>query len=63
MKKLKQLLILFTLLVTLFIPVSQIKATDNEGAATNSSQTTDESLQKVKDKGTLVVGLSADYPP
>ena len=63
MKKLKQLLILFTLLVTLFIPVSQIKAADNEGAATNSSQTTDDSLQKVKDKGTLVVGLSADYPP
>ena len=63
MKKLKQLLILFTLLVTLFIPVSQIKAADNEGAVTNSSQTTDDSLQKVKDKGTLVVGLSADYPP
>ena len=63
MKKLKQLLILFTLFVTLFMPVSQIKAADNEGAATNSSQTTDDSLQKVKDKGTLVVGLSADYPP
>ena len=54
MKKLKQLLILFTLLVTLFIPVSQIKAADNEGAATNSSQTTDDSLQKVKDKGASI---------
>lgn len=68
MKCLKQLFMLFILLWSLVLPSTALAATDSSQASTSSSitnntTTTDNSLQRIKHKGTLVVGMSADYPP
>ena len=47
-------------------PVSALAADESSSSssATNTSQVAEnDSLQKIKQKGTLVVGTSADYPP
>ncbi|GAJ25241.1 glutamine ABC transporter [Liquorilactobacillus sucicola DSM 21376 = JCM 15457] len=51
MKKKSFFLVIIVFLLALIIPVTHAKAAN------------DNYLQKVKDKGTLVVGTSADYPP
>lgn len=68
MKCLKQLFMLFILLWSLVLPSTALAATGSSQASTSSSitnntTTTDNSLQRIKHKGTLVVGMSADYPP
>ncbi|OYS59274.1 ABC transporter permease, partial [Limosilactobacillus reuteri] len=52
----------------LYTPITALAA--NESSSTSSSSAnkssqvaSNESVQKIKQKGTLVVGMSADYPP
>ena len=72
MKHLKQLFMLFILLCSLVMPSTALAATSTSSSSassavssssTSSQAATDDSLQKIKQKGTLVVGMSADYPP
>lgn len=72
MKHLKQLFMLFILCCSLVIPSTALAATNASSSSSSSSAVsssssnqaaTDDSLQKIKQKGTLVVGMSADYPP
>lgn len=71
MKHLKQLFMLFILFCSLVMPSTVLAASttnSSSSSAVSSSSTsgkavTDDSLQKIKQKGTLVVGMSADYPP
>lgn len=70
MKHLKQLFMLFILFCSLVIPSTALAATSSSSSSSTSSVSstsnqaaTDDSLQKIKQKGTLVVGMSADYPP
>ncbi|MCH3922651.1 ABC transporter substrate-binding protein/permease [Limosilactobacillus sp.] len=79
MKHLKQLFMLFILLWSLVMPSTVLAATSSSSSSStsstsassssavssssSSSSSTDDSLQKIKQKGTLVVGTSADYPP
>ena len=69
MKHLKQLFMLFILFCSLVMPSTVLAATSSSSSSavsssTNSNQTArDDSLQKIKQKGTLVVGMSTDYPP
>lgn len=64
LKKMTALLML-ALAILFFAPFMQTKAVASESSSSSSSvsSTTDSSLSDVKKKGTLVVGLSADYPP
>lgn len=63
--KLKVLAALMVLgLALLFTPLSGLAATDSSSSSSDSSSlASEDSLQKIKQKGTLVVGTSADYPP
>lgn len=72
MKHLKPLFMLFILCASLiFAPLNAFAAATSSSSSSSSSATssstniaaTDDSLQRVKQKGTLVVGTSADYPP
>ena len=67
MKHLKQLFMLLILLCSLLLPSVALAADNSSSSATTSSSSSsaasDDSLQKIKEKGTLVVGMSADYPP
>ncbi|MGN1279675.1 MAG: ABC transporter permease, partial [Limosilactobacillus sp.] len=68
MKHLKQLFMLFILFCSLVMPSTVLAATSSSSSSTVSSSSSsqaaqDDSLQKIKQKGTLVVGMSADYPP
>ena len=69
MKHLKQLFMLFILFCSLVLPSTALAATSSSSSSavsssTNSNQAArDDSLQKIKQKGTLVVGMSADSPP
>src|SRR5699024_11335858 len=60
----KRQLFLLTLIIMLDTPFAAITAdTTSSSSSADTAKTTDDSLKKVKEKGTLVVGLSADYPP
>lgn len=72
MKKHQTLFLVLTLIISLFItPLSSLAATtDTSSSATNSSTSSQgsssqvgDTLQQVKQRGTLVVGMSCDYPP
>lgn len=67
MKHLKQLFMLLILLCSLLLPSVALAADNSSSSITTSSSSSsaasDDSLQKIKEKGTLVVGMSADYPP
>lgn len=65
MKKIKwhrilKLLAVISLLLTAFLPLANLGQTQTAQAATEKS---DPYLQKIKKRGTMIVGLSADYPP
>ena len=68
MKHLKPLLMLVILCVSLVIaPLNAFAAATSSSSSASSDATnsaaTDDSVQRIKQKGTLVVGTSADYPP
>lgn len=73
MKHFKQLLMLCILCVSVFLaPLNAFAAATSSSSSASSSSSsttsstnaaTDDSLQRIKQKGTLVVGTSADYPP
>lgn len=64
MKIFKKMLMLLAVLMMVVTPFAAITAdTTSSSSSTDTAKTTDDSLKKVKEKGTLVVGLSADYPP
>ena len=72
MKHLKPLLMLFILCASLILaPLNAFAAASSSSSSTSSasSSTTnttaggEDSVQRIKEKGTLVVGTSADYPP
>jgi ABC-type amino acid transport/signal transduction systems, periplasmic component/domain len=68
MKHLKPLLMLVILCVSLVIaPLNAFAAATSSSSSAssdaNQSAATDDSVQRIKQKGTLVVGTSADYPP
>lgn len=71
MKHFKQILMLIILMCALIIPNTALAAASSSSSSSSSTSTnsssntaaTDDSLQKIKQKGTLVVGMSADYPP
>lgn len=67
MKKHHILLLLLTLCISLIVsPLGAFAASSSSSSASSASSqltTTDDSLQRIKQKGTLVVGTSADYPP
>lgn len=45
------------------IPMTALAAGNESSSSSISQSATDDSLQKIKKKGVLVVGMSADYPP
>ncbi|KRM20074.1 amino acid ABC superfamily ATP binding cassette transporter, membrane protein [Ligilactobacillus hayakitensis DSM 18933 = JCM 14209] len=65
MKLYQKIIMLLAMVLTLVGPMSTAFAADD--ASTSSQQTTttsnNDELKKIKQKGTLVVGTSADYPP
>src|SRR3712207_1713570 len=65
MKLYQKIIMLLAMVLTLVGPMSTAFAADD--ASTSSQQTTatsnDDALKKIKQKGNLVVGTSADYPP
>ena len=68
MKQLKHYLMLLTVLAS--IVLAPLTAFANSAASSNPANSTstatpatDDSLQKIKQKGVLVVGTSAGYPP
>ncbi|MDF4201164.1 transporter substrate-binding domain-containing protein, partial [Bacillus subtilis] len=64
MKIFKKILVLLAVLMMVVTPFAAITAdTTSSSSSADTAKTTDDSLKKVKEKGTLVVGLSADYPP
>ena len=64
MKIFKKILMLLAVLMMVVTPFAAITAdTTSSSSSADTAKTTDDSLKKVKEKGTLVVGLSADYPP
>ena len=74
MKKHQALFLVLTLIISLLVtPITSLAATtSSSSSATSSSMSstqstsssqTDNKLQEVKQKGTLVVGMSCDYPP
>lgn len=70
MKKHQALFLVLTLIISLFVtPLTSLAATNNSSSVTSSGTSaqstsqTDDKLQQVKQKGTLVVGMSCDYPP
>lgn len=65
MKWLKKLFLLILILASLvFVPQTVLAAKSGQPKTSTVSQNkNDDSLRRIKRKGTLVVGLSADYPP
>lgn len=67
MKHLKHYLMLLTIIASIIIaPLTALADSSTASSATTSSTTgpaADDSLQKIKQKGVLVVGTSAGYPP
>ena len=67
MKHLKHYLMLLTIIASIIIaPLTALADSGTASSATTSSTTSaaaDDSLQKIKQKGVLVVGTSAGYPP
>ena len=65
MKLYQKIIMLLAMVLTLVGPMTTAFAADD--ASTSSQQTTttsnNDELKKIKQKGTLVVGTSADYPP
>lgn len=71
MKHIKQLIMMLIILASLVVaPLNAFAAANSSSSSSASSSTSssttttsDDSLQKIKQKGTLVVGTSAGYPP
>lgn len=69
MKQLKHYLMLLTVLASIILAPLTAFANSSAASSTPASSTstatppTDDSLQKIKQKGVLVVGTSAGYPP
>ncbi|KRN88544.1 ABC transporter substrate-binding protein/permease [Ligilactobacillus ceti] len=60
MQNIKKILFSIILVITMFmLPAHHVMADDNS----NVNNTNDTSVKDIKEKGTLVVGVSADYPP
>lgn len=65
MKLYQKIIMLLAMVLTLVGPMSTAFAADNANSSSQvqSSTSSNDELKKIKQKGTLVVGTSADYPP
>ncbi|WP_230914250.1 ABC transporter substrate-binding protein/permease [Agrilactobacillus fermenti] len=60
-KRILHLMLIATMVIGTFLPLANLTKTGTVQAA--QTKQSDPYLQKIKKKGTLVLGLSADYPP
>ncbi|MDO4903929.1 MAG: ABC transporter substrate-binding protein/permease [Limosilactobacillus sp.] len=63
MKHIKAIVMLLILCASVVIAPLEAFAASTDSSSSSTVTATDDSLKKIKEKGTLVVGTSADYPP